>query len=82
MGFYDERHAGIAQLVERQLPKLNVVGSSPIARSIFFCISSLAVQQSAIISDDFFTFACNYYHLLKKSRTRSTPRLSDQAVGV
>ena len=25
--------AGIAQLVERQLPKLNVVGSSPIARS-------------------------------------------------
>jgi hypothetical protein len=25
-------HAGVAQLVERQLPKLNVVGSSPITR--------------------------------------------------
>ena len=30
-----ERHqAGIAQLVERQLPKLNVAGSNPVARSI------------------------------------------------
>jgi hypothetical protein len=26
-------HAGVAQLVEHQLPKLRVVGSSPIARS-------------------------------------------------
>ncbi|GEM_PF-4272729 len=26
--------AAVAQLVERQLPKLNVVGSSPISRSI------------------------------------------------
>lgn len=25
-------HAGVAQLVEHQLPKLRVVGSSPIAR--------------------------------------------------
>ncbi len=25
--------AGVAQLVERQLPKLNVAGSSPVARS-------------------------------------------------
>ena len=29
---YDPRHAGVAQLVEHQLPKLRVVGSSPIAR--------------------------------------------------
>ena len=28
--------AGIAQLVERQLPKLDVAGSSPVARSIIF----------------------------------------------
>ena len=27
--------AGVAQLVERQLPKLDVAGSSPVARSIF-----------------------------------------------
>ncbi len=26
-------NAGVAQLVERQLPKLNVAGSSPVARS-------------------------------------------------
>jgi hypothetical protein len=26
--------AGLAQLVERQLPKLNVVGSNPISRSL------------------------------------------------
>src|SRR5687768_16727849 len=30
---YIARRAGIAQLVERQLPKLNVAGSSPVARS-------------------------------------------------
>ena len=29
------RVAGIAQLVERQLPKLDVAGSSPVARSKF-----------------------------------------------
>ena len=29
--------AGVAQLVERQLPKLDVAGSSPVARSISFC---------------------------------------------
>ena len=29
--------AGVAQLAERQLPKLNVTGSSPVARSILFC---------------------------------------------
>ncbi len=28
--------AGIAQLVERQLPKLDVAGSNPVARSTFF----------------------------------------------
>jgi hypothetical protein len=28
------RHAGVIQLVECQLPKLDVVGSSPIARSV------------------------------------------------
>ena len=27
------KHAGVAQLVERQLPKLNVAGSSPVSRS-------------------------------------------------
>ncbi len=27
-----EHHAGVAQLVERQLPKLNVAGSSPVTR--------------------------------------------------
>ena len=27
--------AGVAQLVERKLPKLEVAGSSPVARSIF-----------------------------------------------
>jgi hypothetical protein len=26
-------HAGVAQLVERQLPKLNVAGSNPVSRS-------------------------------------------------
>ena len=30
---FGPHNAGVAQLVERQLPKLNVVGSSPIARS-------------------------------------------------
>lgn len=29
----DDDDAGVAQLVERQLPKLNVVGSNPITRS-------------------------------------------------
>ena len=31
---YSKRFAGVAQLVEHQLPKLRVVGSSPIARFI------------------------------------------------
>ncbi len=31
--YVDEQHAGVIQLVECQLPKLDVVGSSPIARS-------------------------------------------------
>ena len=31
-----ERFAGLAQLVERQLSKLNVVGSNPSSRSAFF----------------------------------------------
>jgi hypothetical protein len=30
--------AGVAQLVERQLPKLNVAGSNPVARSKSFPI--------------------------------------------
>jgi len=28
-------NAGVAQLVERKLPKLEVAGSNPVARSIF-----------------------------------------------
>ena len=28
-------HAGVAQLVERELPKLEVAGSNPVARSSF-----------------------------------------------
>ena len=32
MAQLESRHAGVAQLVEHQLPKLRVVGSSPIAR--------------------------------------------------
>lgn len=31
-------HAAIAQLVERQLPKLKVAGSSPVCRSISFSV--------------------------------------------
>lgn len=31
---HSEIHAGVVQLVEHQLPKLDVVGSSPIARSV------------------------------------------------
>ena len=38
-GSFTDGHAGIAQLVERQLPKLNVVGSNPIARSAIPCAS-------------------------------------------
>ena len=34
-------NAGVAQLVERQPSKLNVVGSSPITRSTFFQCNSL-----------------------------------------
>ncbi len=33
-GGYTQSHAGVIQLVECQLPKLDVVGSSPIARSL------------------------------------------------
>ena len=33
----------MAQLVERQLPKLNVAGSSPAARSILFCSQEFGV---------------------------------------
>src|SRR5690606_20131613 len=33
--------AGVAQLVERQLPKLKAVGSNPITRSAFFFFSYL-----------------------------------------
>ena len=31
--FCDTKHAGIAQLVEHQLPKLRVAGPSPVSRS-------------------------------------------------
>ena len=31
-----KRIAGVAQLVEHQLPKLRVAGSNPVSRSIFF----------------------------------------------
>ncbi len=31
---YPSPHAGVAQLVERQLPKLDVAGSNPVARSV------------------------------------------------
>ena len=34
---YVDLDAGVAQLVERQLPKLDVTGSSPVARSITSC---------------------------------------------
>ena len=48
--------AGVAQLVERQLPKLNVEGSSPFARfdtrlkqpCFVFCAPPLARAQKAI----------------------------------
>ena len=32
-GLYIERHAGIAQLVEHNLAKVGVAGSSPVSRS-------------------------------------------------
>ena len=44
-------HAGVAQLVERQLPKLNVEGSSPFARSILpWALGRTASQSSTRVA--------------------------------
>lgn len=42
------RRAGITQLVEYQLPKLKVAGSSPVARSISFCPMPRLIMWSAL----------------------------------
>ena len=58
--------AGLAQLVERQLPKLDVAGSSPVSRSIFLPGRSqrpaqpFPVPASQPPSRDEFSFPKNY----------------------
>ena len=41
-----ERNAGVAQLVEHELPKLGVAGSNPVARSSFRDMSFHVAQMS------------------------------------
>ena len=38
-------HAGVAQLAERQPSKLNVAGSTPVARSSFFLLFVVDIKQ-------------------------------------
>ena len=40
------RNAGVAQLVEHELPKLGVAGSNPVARSSFRAMSFYVAQMS------------------------------------
>ena len=40
------RDAGVAQLVEHELPKLGVAGSNPVARSSFRDVSLYVAQMS------------------------------------
>ena len=46
------RNAGVAQLVEHELPKLGVAGSNPVARSSFrdmsFHVAQMSVTQSPL----------------------------------
>jgi hypothetical protein len=47
------KKAGVAQLVERQLPKLKAAGSRPVTRSVFFgviLIASLSLHQNRLIN--------------------------------
>ena len=46
------RNAGVAQLVEHELPKLGVAGSNPVARSSFrdmsFHLAQMSITQSPL----------------------------------
>jgi hypothetical protein len=61
--------AGIAQLVERQLPKLNVAGSNPVARSLV----ASAVLVSRVLASEraFYRHSVSSSVLVRKRRARA-----------
>ena len=49
-GYILGRDADIAQLVERELPKLGVAGSSPVVRSFFYCYCEERSDEATFLS--------------------------------
>ena len=53
--------AGVAQLVEYELPKLGVAGSNPVARSIFIGVFRIVASACAVLNVKLNTLSINYH---------------------
>ena len=56
--------AGVIQLVECQLPKLDVAGSSPVARSVSSLIATFCETAASLLGRGRFCLVPNRYKLL------------------
>ncbi len=71
---------GRNSVVECQLPKLNVVGSSPIARFQKSTLETIAQQKTVLYLDDSLAFALNLSYFIKLNSERTCKQAAIAAV--